>query len=101
MFHFLITMSKDATSIKTEAVSTNETKGKAFDFVYQNSNYFYIYVVERNDIKAAFEILKKEAVRYYTVALERDKKTLEAVSKNLARLQVSDDLNQMDTYYQG
>ena len=64
--------------------------------------HFYIIVKNKEDIKAAFEKLKEEAIRYYNIMLERDKKALNTVNENLKKLEINDDESKMQiNYYTG
>ena len=97
---YKILLPKDATDVTVEIISN--TNGRMENFVYQTSSYFYIIVKNKEDIKAAFEKLKEEAIRYYNIMLERDKKALNTVNENLKKLEINDDESKMQiNYYTG
>ena len=96
---FKVIMKKDASETETEIIALACSFTRLFDFVYQDSINFYIYVKSKGEIKAAFDKLKEEVAKYYNVILERDKKTLAAVSANLEKLEVNDDDSTMKTSY--
>ena len=81
---FKVIMKKDASETETEIIALACSFTRLFDFVYQDSINFYIYVKSKGEIKAAFE---------------RDKKILAAVSANLEKLEVNDDDSTIKTSY--
>lgn len=96
---FRINMEKDASKIEIVIYSTSEIRCALFNFVYQSSNDFYIYVKEQSEIKAAFEKLKEEAARYHKIILEHNKKLLDKVTDNLSKLTINDDIKSMKNFY--